>query len=343
MSPRHPRSPAAPWHGPATGRRRALGFGLALTAGLALASTAPSVLAATWPEGPVQLVVPAKAGGGTDAAARVIASTLQKSLGVPFVVVNQPAGGGSVAAETVRTAAPDGRTLLFFHSGLLVSHHTGLYPHSPLTAFGVGAVLPVGGSYSLAVGASAPHKSIGELVEATKAQPDKITLGVQLKSATHFMAGLLTKDSGAKFRIVEAGSDADKLVALQGGSIQAALINTPGALQYVKAGKLRILATVSGDPARDPGAADLPSMAESGYPNVVYGLDFLILAAKDTPQGHLEAVNQAFAKVLANESVAAQFAKMRMPLRHLDPAAGRARLAEVDDKTLTTARALGLR
>ena len=310
--------------------------------GLMLAGISP-LQAAGWPKGPVQLIVPAKAGGGTDAAARIFAGALQKVVGRPVVVANQPAGGGTVAAETVRTAKPDGRTILFFHTGLLASHHTGQYAHDPRQAFGMAVVMPVAGSYALTVGADSPYKTTADLVAATKAQPDKVTLGVQLKGSTHFMAGLLTQDSQAKFRIVEAGGDADKLVALQGGTIQSALINSPGALQYAKAGKLRILATISGDPGRDPGLPDVPSLAESGYPNAVYGIDFLILAPKATPDATLADINTAFGKVLADPAIGAQFTKMRMPLRHMDLAAGQSRVAAVDARVAATARQLGFK
>ncbi|MFM1856141.1 MAG: hypothetical protein RLZ83_1450, partial [Pseudomonadota bacterium] len=311
--------------------------------GLGLLGSHLPLQAAGWPEGPVQLVVPAKAGGGTDAAARIFAGALQKAVGRPVVVANQPAGGGTVAAETVRNAKPDGRTILFFHTGLLASHHTGQYAHAPRDAFGMAVVMPVAGSYALTVGADSPYKTAADLVAAAKAQPDKITLGVQLKGSTHFMAGLWMHDSKAPLRVVEAGGDADKLVAVQGGTIQSALINTPGALQYVKAGKLRILATISGDPGRDPGLPDVPSLAEAGYPSAVYGIDFLILAPKATPAATLQAINAAFGQVLADPAISAQFTKMRMPLRHLELAAGQSRVNAVDAKVAATARQLGFK
>ncbi len=299
--------------------------------------------AAAWPKGSVQFVVPAKAGGGTDAAARIISKALQENLGKPFVVVNQPAGGGSVAAEQVRTAKPDGSTILFYHTSLLASYYAGLYDKSPLDEFTTCVVMPVGGSYALCIGPDSPYNSVEDLVAASKASPDKITLGVQLKGSSHFMAGLLTRDSGARFRIVEAGSDADKLVAVQGGQIDAAFINTPGALQYVEAGKMKILATISGMPERDSGASNYPSLAELGYENTVYGLDFFILGPKEMDSAIAEQINAAFKDILADPEVIDQFAKMRMPLTYLGLDASRKRLMEGDKKIGETTEMLGLR
>ncbi len=298
---------------------------------------------AEWPKGSVQFVVPAKAGGGTDAAARILAKALQEKLGKPFVVVNQPSGGGSVASETVRNSKTDGSTILFYHSGMFSSYHTGQYDHSPSEEFTTCAVMPVDGSYSLVVGPDSPYSSIEDLIAATRTNPGKITLGVQLKGSSHFMAGLLIKDSDAQFKIVEAGSDADKLVAVQGGTIDAAFVNTPGALQYAEADKLNILATIAGFSERDPGAPDYPSLYELGYESAVYGLDFFILGPAGLDPAVAEKVNLAFKEVMSDPAVSGQFDKMHMPLRYLPLADSETRLVEGDRKIGETAAILGLK
>ncbi len=324
-------------------KRLLIAFLLVLLAAGLIAEGKSEASEASWPAGTVQFVVPAKAGGGTDAAARIISKALQEQMGKPFVVVNQPAGGGSVAAEQVRTAKPDGSTILFYHTSLLASYYAGLYDKSPVDEFTTCVLMPVGGSYSLCVGPDSPYNSVEELIAASKANPDKVTLGVQLKGSSHFMAGLLAKDSGSQFRVVEAGSDADKLVAVQGGQIDAAFINTPGALQYLEAGKMKILATIAGMPDRDPGAADIPSLAELGYKSAVYGLDFFILGPKEMDPAIAQQINAAFKEVLANPDVSAQFAKMRMPLTYMGFDESRQRLKDGDKKIGDTTKMLGLR
>ncbi|WP_425101765.1 Bug family tripartite tricarboxylate transporter substrate binding protein [Tropicibacter sp. S64] len=326
-------------HLAAPGRRGVL---KALVAAAGLACVPALALAADWPSGNIQLVVPAKPGGGTDAAARVIAGALAEKTGGNFVVVNVDGGGGAIAAEQIRTADPDGTHLLFYHSGLLSTYHTGGYQHSPIDEFTLIAALPVGGSYALAVNATSPYQTMDDLVAASKETPNKITLGVQLRGSTHFMAGLIAMDSDAAFRVVEAGSDADKLVQLQGKQIDAALINTPGTLQYVETGDLRILATISGSPERDPNAPDYASASELGYGNAVYGLDFLVMGPTGMDEGTVQAINAAFDAVLSDPAISYQLASMRLPISPMGVEPSRERLMAADKRIGATAKMLGL-
>lgn len=301
-----------------------------------------AIAADPWPNGAVQLIVPAKAGGGTDAAARIISAALQEKIGAPVVVVNVPSGGGTVAAEQVRLAKPDGQTLLYFHNGILTMYHTGGYEHSPVDDFTTIETMQVGGSFAVTVPADSPYQSVADLIQATKDNPNQITMGVQLRGGSHFTTGLLTMDSDAKFRIVEAGSDADKLVALQGHQINAAIINTPGAMQYVESGDLRILATVAGFPERDPNAPDYPSLSELGYKNAVFGTDFLILGPAGMDPGVVETINAAVSEVLNTPAVAEQLKNMRLPISPMGVEASQQRFVDSDKVIEKTAEILGL-
>lgn len=326
-------------HHTTTATRRGVLFA---AAALAVGLMPAAALAEPWPNGPVQLVVPAKAGGGTDAGARIIAAKLQDQIGAGVAVVNSPGGGGAIAAEQVRRAGADGQTLLYYHTGFLSTYHTGGYNHSPVEDFTTVATFPVGGSFALAVKADAPYDTVEDLIAATKADPNKITLGVQFRSGSHFMAGLLTQASGAAFRMVEAGSDADKFVQVQGGQIDAAFVNTPGTLQYVDSGDLKILATMAGTPDRDPGAPDYPSFAELGYSEAVYGLDFIVLGPKGMDAATVEAINAAFDAALTDPDVSGQLARMRMPITPMGVADSQARIAASSDSVKKTAEMLGL-
>ncbi|MBN8190392.1 tripartite tricarboxylate transporter substrate binding protein [Salipiger thiooxidans] len=296
-----------------------------------------------WPTRPVKLIVPAKPGGGTDAVVRILATKLETVAGRPFAIVNQPTGGGSVAAETVRAARPDGNTLLFYHSGLLSSYHSGVYSHNPATEFTTIAMMPVGGSQALAVGPDVGIDSVEDLVTKAKAAPDSVTMGVQLKGASHFMAGLLMRDSGAPFRLVEAGSDADKFTALQGGNIDAAIVNTSGALQYAEAGKLKILGTVTGRPERDPGAPDYPSMVELGFKNTMYGFDFMVLGPKGLDPGLTDRINAVFGEVINDPAIQEQLAKMNLPISFMDRDASVERIVASEKTIGEVAAEIGLK
>lgn len=294
-----------------------------------------------WPTGTVQLIVPAKAGGGTDLAARIFAKYLQEKLGKPFVIVNQPEGGGVVAAETARNAKPDGSTLLFYHTSLLVTCQTGMYDKSPVDDFTVASVLPTGGSYVLVVGVNSPYKTVDDLVKAAKEKPGQITLGVQTNGSTHFMAGLLMQDAGVEFKYVEAGSDTDKLAALQGGHIDATLVNANGAKQYSEAGKLRALATISGSTERDPFLPDLPSFHELGYKNSVYGIDLIVLGPKDSDKMMLQKINDSIKEACNDSEVQQQMKKISMPIRFMNIDESAERLKTMYDKIGKVAEAIG--
>lgn len=315
---------------------------LAIGAAAAIVAPFAAQAQATWPTGTVQMVVPVRAGGGTDVASRILAEALQSATGQNFVVVNVDGGGGAVGFEQVRNAAPDGSTILFFHSGIINAHITGRYPHDPLASFVAANVIPVGGSYALAVRADSPWATTADLVAASIAAPNSLSLGVQLTGTSHFMAGLLALDSGAQLRLVEAGGDADKLVQLQGGQIDAAFVNTPGTLQFVETGALRILGTLSGTPDRDPAVADIPSLAEQGYESAVLGLDFLVLLPAGTDPAIVSAVHATFNSVIEDPAIAERLATMRFPLSTTTEAEGNARLADTAARLRETAALLGL-
>lgn len=325
-------------------RKTILAGAIALMTAAALfgAGSKEGSAAPQWPTGSVQLLVPARAGGGTDVVGRIFGNSLQKATGKAFVIVNQVSGGGSVAADMVRTAKTDGLTLLFFHTTFLVNHRTGLYEYSPLTEFTPLAVMPSGGSYALCVNVNSPYKTVADLVDAAKAKPNQVTVGVQLKGSTHFMAGLLMKDSGAQFKVVEAGSDADKLVTLQGGNIDAALINTSGSLQYAQAGKLRILATISGNPARDPIAPDYPSCAELGYKSTIFGLDFMVFGPKGMDPATVKKINAVLESTAKDPEVVEALGKAKIPVDFIPFDKMGAALKDGDDRVHQAAQLLGI-
>lgn len=298
--------------------------------------------AAEWPRGPVQLVVPASPGGGTDAVARIIAERLQQQEGSPFVVVNLPAGNGAVAAEQVRNASPDGQTLLFFHTGLLTSYHTGTYAHNPLTEFTSVALMPVEGSYSLAVPADSPYQTVADLVEAARAAPGRVSMGVALRGSTHFMGGLLAEASDSEFRFVEAGSDSEKLVQLQGQQIDSALINTPNTKQYVDSYMLRVLGTIAGTDRRDPILPDVPTLVELGYSEALFGFDFMVLGPIGMDVDLVSEINATVTAAATDPGATEQLATFGMPITAITQDAIMPALEQADQRIRDTAMALDL-
>lgn len=296
-----------------------------------------------WPTSTVQFLVGAGAGGATDLSARAFAKYFQETLKQPFVVVNQKDGGGVIAYENARTARADGRTFLYYHSGMLVGSNTGLYDKSPIDDFAIISVMPAGGSYAVVSGPNSKYTSMEQVMAAAKAQPGTVTCGIQFGQSTHIMAGMLEYDSGAKFKLVEAGSDQDKLVAMQGGHIDICFINTKNAKPYGEAGKLKVLATIAGNPNRDPEMEDIPSLYELGYKTCIYGTDFLILGPKDTSRAVIEKLNEYVRRGIVDPAVIEVHKTINMPLEYLSVEDSVARMKEVDNSISNVAIAIGLK
>jgi tripartite-type tricarboxylate transporter receptor subunit TctC len=314
----------------------------AIAGSLMLTAPAPSNASEVeWPKGPVRMITPIKPGGGTDAVARLVASELQEQLGRPFVVVNQPAGGGGVAVDTVLRSKKDGATLFFFNSAIIHRAHTGLVKASPSEDFTTLAFFPVKGSYCFVVDQEAPYETLDDLIAASKEAPDTLTFGVQLKSGSHFGGALIQRETGSAFRFVQGGGDSDLTVGIEGGHIDTGLVSCSTAVQHREAGKLKILATVARTPERDERLPDTPSINELGYPDVSFSLDFLLLGPKDMDPALAEKINAAFASVVAAPEISAQLTKMRIPMSTLSIKDSTETLQTSDQTVGALARELG--
>lgn len=231
----------------------------------------------------IEVYVPAKAGGGTDVMARALANQISKASGSNLIIVNNFDGNGVVAMETVRNAKPDGKAILQFHSTMILMTAMGKYKYNVLddfTVIGV-AVNPVEAGYILLVSPSAPYSNLKEFIDYAKKNPGKILMGVQTGGSTHLMAGMLEKAAGIKLRMVEAGSDTEKLTALAGNNINAAFVNPNQAKQYIEAGKVKALGALSTDEkgTRTAILPNIPTFIEQGL-NITFVTMSFILGPK---------------------------------------------------------------
>lgn len=269
-----------------------------LLTALALSLAAGAAPAQGWPNGPIQLVIPSRPGGGTDVMGRIFADYLQQATGTSVAVVNLPDGSGIVAQETVRTAAPDGQTLLFQHTGMLVQQATGRYeqPVDQFTVVGIAQSYP---PQVYAVHPDAPWTTMREFVEDARANPGRHTVGVSLGGATHFIAGVIMMNEGVDLRLVEASAEVDKVAGIQGGHITLGNMGAGSARQFVETGQLKVLCMV--DPVADPDYPEFETCLDQGVnvswlaPLVVWGpagidpavaeqINAVIRAMGDNPQ-----------------------------------------------------------
>ncbi|WP_439562858.1 Bug family tripartite tricarboxylate transporter substrate binding protein [Roseinatronobacter sp.] len=315
-----------------------MNVGLGTITVLACGLIAGSALAQQWPKGPIHLVVPSSPGGGTDIMGRILADHLQKATSAPVVVINQPGGGGMVAFEQVRNAAPDAQTLLINHTGMLVMYHTGRYsqPLADFTTLGVAMSYP---PQVYAVNANAPWQTIGDFVDDARANSDQRTIGVSLGGTTHFIAGSMMLNQDISLRLVEAGPEVDKISGIQGGHIDIGNLGAATAQQFVDAGDMRVLCMITPEP--DPEYPEFRPCVEEGVdlnwvsPLVVWGPPGI------DPDVAL-AVNEAISSMADDPDTMARLKATNSQFTPHDLDRSQAAIAALDDHIAQLASHLGL-
>lgn len=273
-----------------------LGAGLAASAATpALAQADP---AAGWPKQPIKIIVGFTPGGSNDLLARILAQKFGERLGQPSVVENKPGAGAIIATEFVARSNPDGYTLLMAPAGTL-SINPAVYaklPYDPIKSFEhVSAVATY--PFILSVGENHPAKSMKELIEWGKANPDKANYA-STSTIFQLITELFNTKAGTKFVHIPFKSGGEIVTAILNGQVAMAFADTGPVLPHIKSGKIRALAT-SG-PQRLADLPNVPTVAEAGLKDVAVEGYSGIVAPKGTPAGivkKLEAELIAIAKL----------------------------------------------
>lgn len=258
---------------------------------MALAFTAGPALA-EYPEKPVKLIVPWKAGGGTDALFRVVAHYATKYLGQPVVIVNAPGVGGTLGARQGKDARPDGYTLTATHESVISSYLTGVseFNYADFEPIACMAVNPI----VISAQYNAPWKDMKDLIADAKKRPGKIKYGATLGSTSHFLPLWVATEAGIKLNIVGYEGTAPRRAALLGGFIDLT-DNSAGAIKkYEEAKKMKGLAITSAK--RHHLCPDVPTLIEQGV-NIEFGVNRGICAPKGTPKAVMDKLEKAFKQV----------------------------------------------
>src|SRR5262245_41452040 len=270
-----------------------------LLAGLLFAGSA---FAQTWPSKVVRIVVPFAPGALTDVAARSIGAELSEQLGQQFVVENKGGAGGTLGAADVAKSAPDGHTLVFTDNSYMIS--AGLYPKLPYDP--VRDLTPV----TLAVDAPAimvaklelPAKSLREMLDLARSKPRALTFGSGGQgSSAHLATELLFNQAGVELVHVPFKGVAAALAETVGGRIDVTISSVGGAVGHIKGGKVKPLALTGKE--RLAALPDVPTFAESGFPDYDMVYRFGFLAPAGTPQPVIAKLQQEVAKAVAKQKV----------------------------------------
>jgi tripartite-type tricarboxylate transporter receptor subunit TctC len=294
--------------------------------------------ATDWPSGPVQLVVPSKPGGGTDIQARIFANYLQGKIGKPVVVLDQDSGGGTVAYETVRTAKPDGLTLLFFHTSIIVNYHTGRYDH-PISDFTTIANMQSYPPQVYAVSSKAKWNNMKEFVEDARKNPGKYVFGVALGGTSHFIAGQIMMSENVDLKLVEASAEVDKVAAIQGGHIDMGNLGASAARQYIQAGKMKVLALI--DPGRDPAFPEFIPAVEQGV-NTSWQAPLILWGPPNMDQAIVEKINAACKDMEKDPTALDQLVKLSSRYKYMNVEDSQKFVQSEDEKIGALAKKLGL-
>src|SRR5258706_3158276 len=236
----------------------------ALTIGLVCAGSA---LGQGFPSKAVRIVVPFPAGGSFDITSRILAQRMGPALGQNVVVENRPGGGTVIATDYVARLPADGYTLLVVGPSFVINpalrSKLPFDPAKDFKAVSQTIALPM----AIAVTPSLPVKSLKDLIDLAHSRPGEIAYGTSGPGTSHHLIaeqfGLLTK---SRFVHTPYQGGAPAAVATVGGHSPMLLVNVAEMVPYIKSGKLRLLAVTS--PERDDLAPNVPTMRESGFPEL---------------------------------------------------------------------------
>ena len=265
---------------------------------LGLCAFAPAWAQGKFPDGTLKLIVPFAAGGGVDQAARLLGRQLQTDLGISVIVENKAGASGTIGGKAVQMASPDGMTLLFSAAThVLAKQVLANPPYDPQTDF-----LPVArvgeAPLMLVIPPQAPQKTLKEVLDAARAQPDKWTAAVPaLGAPSHLATLLLAKQGHLKLTMTPYKGTAPALADVAGGHVQLLMDSIISIQAMAKSGKVKAIATTMA--RRSKVAPDVPTAAESGFPGMVYESWYGVWAPKGTPDDRVQLLNKAVNKAVA--------------------------------------------
>jgi len=276
--------------------RRSLLVGLAATG--AMAQT-PSFARGTYPDRTIRLVVPFPPATNSEIASRVVASRLQMRFGQPVIVENRPGGaGGTVGAASVARAEPDGYTLLVSPPGPLVTAGA-LYTnlgYDPSTSFAPIALL-FNSPQLLAVSKHLQATSLDDVVAHARRNSGKINFASPgYGTQPHLLGELLSLRAKIELTHLPYRGPAAAVTDLLSGRVQLYFESSPTILPLAQDGKLNVVA-VAGE-RRIDALPDVPTTAESGFPDLVGGFWSGVLAPAGTPQPIIQQLNLAIGEVM---------------------------------------------
>jgi len=250
-----------------------------LTLGVACAVSAQS----NYPTKPIRMVVPYAPGGGSDIVARIVGQKMSESLGQTVVVDNRPGAAGMLGAELAASAAADGYTLLLADSSYTINASYFKQKRYDAQKSFVPVSLIADTPYILVVHPSVPAGTLKDFIALAKAQPGKINVGSAGNgSGSHLTGAMFMLKAGVNLNHIPYKGSGPSTADVVAGQIQSTFATAPGAVPFIKAGRLKAL--VAASPRRSTTLPDVPTFVELGFKDIVVTNWYGVVAPAGMPQ-----------------------------------------------------------
>ena len=259
----------------------------------------------------ITLVVPGKAGGGSDLAIRYYAQALTDIYGIKTTVTNYDSN--TIGHQTVKNAKPDGTTITLATGALNIQYITGNSDIDPINDFTLIAAMQDNGFSALAIPTNAPYDDFAGFVAYAKEHPGELNVGMPAAGSNTFLFGQITSAVGIELNPVEMSSESDRLTNLAGGFIDIGVVGVGHGVEYETAGKLKVIGTVAANGvtiASYPEALpdNYKTLQEQGFEDCYFGVGHYLLGPAGMDPDMVAKMNAAMKAVY--EATADDIAKI---------------------------------
>ena len=287
---------------------------IAVVAALLAAVTATATHAQDWsPTKPVRIIVPI-VGSTNDVVARLVAPKLSEAIGQTVVVENKPGAGGNIGADFVAKSPPDGHTLLIGYNGPIAVNQSlfDKMPYDPVKDL-TPITLAVTSPQYLVVNPKSGINSVAELVAQAKVQPGKISYAsIAVGSASHLTMEMLKLAAGLDINHIPYKGTAPAVTDLVAGNVPVSFMVPGNVMQFAKEGRLKLIASTG--PKRFASTPNVPTMVESGYPDLIALAWIGFLAPGNTPRPIIDRYNKEIVKILNSPEIRDKLVAMEFDL-----------------------------
>ena len=281
--------------------------------------SATQVLAQSYPQKSIKLIVPLAAGSAVDNAARIVMQKVASNMGAAIAIENQAGAAGLIGADRVAKSAPDGYTLGGFNDSIMtmLPNLQAKMPWDILKDFEpVSLVATV--EWGLVVPSDSPIKTAADLIAAAKKSPGQLNYGSGGNgSPQHIAMALFASQAGVQLTHVPYKGATQAAVGVAGQEVQVAFQGIATVSSLIKAGKLRLIGvTTARRLAQFP---DVPTVSESGLSGFEFNSWFAMMAPAGTPKPIVEKLQTEIAKALVDPSIKEQLFGLGLSPRGTSP------------------------